>query len=488
MLPIMAGGDNPQCQIPEVSSRVAIFQLFVSLISGILSALVSPTLGALSDRYGRTRVMWASTLGMLCSEASVIMVVSNPETLSMNWILVGAALDGLGGSFTTAMAIAFAYASDCTPPDRRNVAFGYYHGSLFLGIALGPLTSGYIIKATGNLLSIFYIAIGAHTIFLLWLLLVVPESLTKERQRIAQKNYREEQDLAWRQSEDLASGHRSRFRRLKWYLGRVNFLSSLSILWPTGKGTNPALRRNLFFLAAVDTTMFGIAMGAINVVLVYAELMFGWENFESSIYLSIVNSCRVTMLLVGLPLLTRLLRGPASKSQQRSSGSDQIDLGIIRVSILFDLIGFIGYASAKIGPLFILFGSIASIGGIGSPTLAAALTKHVPPDQTGKILGAVGLLHAIARVVAPTVTSSIFAKTVGTHTQIVFIFLSALFGLAFILSLLIRPYSKPFNPITLNPCLLFLTLTVHWDDTYQEPLLGDASTNESRQSQESERT
>ena len=51
-----------------------------------------------------------------------------------------------------------------------------------------------------------------------------------------------------------------------------------------------------------------------------------------------------------------------------------------------------------------------------------------------------GLLHASARVVAPTVFSLIFAKTVDKFRQTVFVCLAATFGVALVLSWFIRPH------------------------------------------------
>ncbi|KAI9876985.1 MAG: hypothetical protein M1830_005112 [Pleopsidium flavum] len=426
-MPVIVGSDNPQCQIPEVQALVSKFTLYGNLIAGILSAITSPKLGALSDRYGRRNIIAMTTVGMLIGEIITIIAATYPEMFSVKWLLLGYAFDGLCGSFIAAMALTHSYAADCTPPAKRNVTFGYFHGCLYTGIAIGPVIAGYIIKATGEILTIFYIALGCHFIFLSFLLFVVPESLSKERQMAAREKHRLYKD---------GRPRRSFVNALK----GANLLAPLEILYPTGEGSSRAVRWNLMFLAAVDTTMFGVAMGSMTVVVIYSEYMFGWGNLESSIFVSIVNTCRVCVLLIFVPLITRFIRGRAGSVPQRNSGCDRLDLAIIRTAIVFDILGYIGYATVRTGSLLILSGAIAAVGGMGSPTLQSSLTKHVPPDRTGQLLGATGLLHALARVVAPTIFNLIYALTVGKFTQTVFVCLAATFGVAFILSWFIRPH------------------------------------------------
>lgn len=448
-LPVDILGDNPQCRIPEVQSLVSKFTLYTSLIAGSLTVISSPKLGSLSDRYGRTKVIAMTTFGMLLSEVINIMLATYSDIFSVNWLLLGTAFDGICGSFIACMAISHAYASDCTSPPQRAVAFAYFHGCLFTGIALGPITAGYIIKATGQIVTIFYIAFGAHLIYLTCLLFVIPESLTKERQLSARAKTNfigEAEGWAW-----------SWTTTLKAIRNGGGLFAPLSILWPTGDGSNRAVRRNLVLLAAVDTTMFGVAMGSITVVIIYSEYMFGWGNLESSVFVSIVNVCRVTILLVVLPLVIRLVRGRTGSTPQRNSGSDGLDLAIIRTAIAFDMLGYIGYATARTGSLLIVSGAVAAVGGMGSPTLQSALTKHVPPDRTGQLLGAMGLLHALARIVGPTIFNLIYAATVGKFSQTVFVCLAATFGIAFTMSWFIRPHGT-LIPSNVNSVTVLNTL------------------------------
>jgi len=434
--PVDPGQQPDRCQTDAVSSRSSLFLLYGSLCSGILSAITSPKLGALSDRFGRKKLLVFTTTGALLGEILTILAAKYPQTVHANWILVGYALDGLAGSFIVGMALAHSYATDCTPPQKRNVAFGYFHACLFTGIAVGPVVAGYVINEraryvgkTQAVLLVFYIALACHVFFILFVNFLVPESLSAKRQEAARQRHREEKER---------NGPSDWINQLR----NINLLAPLKILWPTGPGTSSALRRNLILLAATDTITFGVAMGAMGVVVIYTNLQFGWQELESGRFVSVVNSARVLTLLVALPIVSRLVRGKNGTRKQRNTGSDLFDLSLIRFAVFFDTVGYLAYALSRNGALFMLSGTVAAVGGIGSPALGSALTKHVPPDRVGQLLGATGLLHALARVLGPTVFNGIYSATVSSYRQTVFVCLAITFGAAFVLSWFIRPYGK----------------------------------------------
>ncbi|KAJ8111227.1 hypothetical protein OPT61_g6132 [Boeremia exigua] len=431
--PMDPGTDR--CQKDAVSSRSSLFLLYGSLCSGILAAVTSPKLGALSDRFGRKTFMLVNTSGALFGEILTILAAKFPETVHVNWLLVGYALEGLSGSFIVGMALAHSYASDCVAPQERNVAFAYFHAALFSGIAVGPVVAGYIIEARMKYTSkidavvfVFYLALAAHGLFIAFLLFCIPESLSKSRQEAARQKHKEEMDQLSPESDWINQ------------LRHINLFRPLKILWPTGPGSSSAVRWNLLLLAATDTIMFGVAMGAMSVVILYTRLQFGWQTLESGRFVSVVNGCRVVALLGVLPLVTRLVRGKNGAMKQRSSGTDRFDLSIIRAAIFFDTLGYIGYALAPNGAFFTLSGVVTAVGGVGSPALGAALTKHVPNDKVGQLLGATGLLHAIARVLGPTIFNGLYSATVSGYRQTVFVVLASMFGLAFLCSWFVRPH------------------------------------------------
>ena len=147
--------------------------------------------------------------------------------------------------------------------------------------------------------------------------------------------------------------------------------------------------------------------------------------------------------MIVLPLAIRFLRPIFSpnpnRGNQAGTGFDLLDLALLRISILSDIIGFIGYALSPTGFLFTLSGVIAALGAIGLAISEASMTKLVGARNTGELLGALGLLQAIARIVAPTVANLTYSWTVARAPQLVFWGIAGCFATAGILTAWARP-------------------------------------------------
>lgn len=436
--PVLLGSDNPQCKIPPVLANVSTFMLVMNFVTGILSAIVAPKLGHLSDRYGRTQLMAFASCGGVMAELITILAAKFPDTVNYRWLILGSIFDGLTGSFTAGSILSQSYTSDCTPPSKRAVSMGYLHACLFTGLAFGPLLAGYFIKWTGSLLSIFYVVFGCHTFFILIVRFIIPESVSKQKREAAREKWRKEREnkpsVSWISTIQTA-----------------NPFAPLKILYPTGPGTSPALRRNLVALAANDMIILGSSMAAGAVIILYSETTFKWGNFESSRFISSLSLVRVVILMGVFPVINYFGRiRPAARRERetgivaidKNSGADTLDIWVLRIALLSDVLGSIGYILARTEGVFFAMGMVTALGGLGSATIQAVVTKHVPSDRVGQLLGAIGMLHALARVGGPVLFNGLFAATVGVYPQAVFVLLAGIFGIGLVATFVVRPHSK----------------------------------------------
>lgn len=472
--PISLGDDNPQCgQIPEVQRMVASFTLMVSVIVGALSAFSAPRLGAMSDIVGRKPILIIASCGGIVMEIATILAAKFPDVVSYKWLLLGAAADGLSGSITLGGIMSQSYTSDCTAPSRRAVSIGYLHACLFGGMALGPLLAGFLVKATGELLFMFYIALGCHIFFIFFIMLVLPESLSKRTRQLSREKHAKQQRI--RDAEDEAlleslgqSGDddatpwlRSLRRRYTIALAtfrRWNPLEPLKILMPTGPGTAPA-RRNLIILAVIDACLLATMISSGQVVLLYIVYMFKWGNFETSLLVSGMSMVRVVVLAGIFPIINYIFRvRPAKLRRQRellaaglvegenakplserNAGPDNLDLWVLRVALLSDVLGVVGYIFVRTGPLFCMSAAVTALGGLASATLQASLTKMVSPNRVGELLGATGFLHASSRIVAPMIFNGVYYATIESYPQGAFVLIFSIFIVLLVMSLFLRP-------------------------------------------------
>lgn len=106
-------------------------------------------------------------------------------------------------------------------------------------------------------------------VFILYLFFILPESLSKRRIVIARQKHE-----LWKSSRD---GMGKRYLQT---MHPMNLVRPLSVLFPTGPGSSPRLRSNLMLLAASDTILFGVGIGAMTVTVLYGEMKFGWGDVE----------------------------------------------------------------------------------------------------------------------------------------------------------------------------------------------------------------
>lgn len=432
--PIIFGADNPQCENSDIQKRMAFFTGVLNLVTGGIAAFVVPKVGHLSDRFGRTRLLALASCGGLLNELITVLAGTFPNSIDYRWLVLGAIFDGMTGSFTAGAVLTQSYASDCTLPSKRAVTIGYIHACLFAGLAFGPLLAAQLIKLTGQVMIVFYIVMACHLFFILFTGFVIPDSLSEKKKLLAKEKWR----LAKQGQQDglLSTLHKS------------HPLQSFQALWPQGPGTSSTLRRNLVSLAFTDMVLMGAMVAISPVLVIYTGYVLHWGTVDISMYVSAVCMARVVVLLGILPAINHFARTlPAQRRgegvdthTEKRRGADRLDLIILRVALLSDVVGSTGYIFARNGHAFYASGLMTAFGGMGSATIGSIITKHVPQNRVGETLGAVGMLHALARVAGPLLFNALYYVTVDTFTQAVFVLLASIFGTALLNSLFIKPF------------------------------------------------
>lgn len=352
---------------------------------------------------------------------------------------LAAFFDGITGSFIAVVAMCHSYATDTTTPGpQRAQAFGLFHGVLFAGLALGPSFSSFAISKTGNILTFFYVGLVLQFALFLYVLLLLPESLPKSHQLQAQAAHRQLE----RRRQHIQSGP------MTWrsVVTRLNFLEPLTAFYPKD-GTRPIIRRNLMLLGIMDFMAVSNSLSDMMVTLLFAEFAYHWNSVETGYYVTAIGITRMFVLFLALPFILRVMKARVERQQRANgnfipesklAGASETDIRVLRLSTSVGILGYIAFLFNRSPSLFLVCGIIANMGGASAALLESTISKHVPRKNTGLILGAVGFVHSLSRVVSPTFYLQVYSRTLTFSPKIFFTLFLLAFIVIFVLSLSIR--------------------------------------------------
>lgn len=332
---------------------------------GVLQFFCSPIQGMLSDRFGRRPVLLISILGM--SLDYVFMALA--PTLA--WLFVGRVINGAcSASFSTAGA----YIADVSKPEDRAKNFGLIGASFGVGFTIGPVIGGVLgdadvarqlgqflggaqlaeTFASHSLRLPFFVAAGLGAINWLYGLLILPESLPKER----------------------------RATRFEWK--RANPVGSFQLL-----RTHP----DLLGLAGVGF-LFNLAHSVLpSIFVLFVGHRFGWGTKEAGFMMLAVGVANI--------LSQGVLVGPAVK---KLGERNCLLVGLAAMTIAFAI-----YALAPSPVLFLAAIPIGAIGGLIGPGMQGLMTRRVQPNEQGQLQGANSAIMGITSIIGPQLYTGVFA-------------------------------------------------------------------------------
>lgn len=307
--------------------------------------LASPVQGALSDRFGRRPVILLSNTGLALD--FVLMAVA--DTLPL--LFLGRVIAGITAA---SVSTANAYIADVTPPERRAGAFGFLGAAFGIGFVLGPVLGGWL--GSIDLRLPFWIAAGLAAANVCWGLLVLPESLPREKRA----------PFRWRNASPIGA----------WQLVRAH---------PSVVGLVLAVVLSQFAHYVLPSTF-----------VLYAHHRYGWDEREVGTVLALVGIANA--LVQGV--LVRVLVPKIGEARALVAG---LTLGAL---------GFATMGLAASGPAFLAAIPLLALWGLGGPAAQALMTRRVGADEQGRLQGAVTSFASATGIVAPFLFASAFAAGV----------------------------------------------------------------------------
>lgn len=267
---------------------------------------------------------------------------------SLAWLFVGRVISAItSASITTANA----YIADVTGPEGRAKAYGLIGAAFGVGFVAGPLVGGLL--GGIDLRLPFWCAAGLALLNFGYGLWVLPESLPPDK----------------------------RSPRLDW--SHANPLGSLRLLrsYP-----------QVFGLAAVMLLANLAHYVYPSVMVLHAEYRYGWGPRQVSYVLAIVG---VLSIVVNALVVGRLVKAIGERRA-------------LLTGLAFGVAGFLVYAFAERGWMFLLGLPISALWAVAGPATQALVTRQVDAREQGRVQGALTSLVALAGIAGPMLYAGSF--------------------------------------------------------------------------------
>ena len=159
--------------VERVGGGPELITIIIAVYSGV-QFLTGPTMGRLSDKYGRKPVLAWTTSGAAISHVLLGMADSL-------WLVIVARI--IGGIAAANIGVAFAYVTDISSGAERAKSMGILGSAFSFGFMFGPAMGGVLAGpdlATANFMLPAFSAAGMATIALISVIVFLPESLKPE--------------------------------------------------------------------------------------------------------------------------------------------------------------------------------------------------------------------------------------------------------------------------------------------------------------------
>ena len=287
----------------------------------------------------------------------------------------------ISGITSASVSTAFAYIADMTPPERRAAVFGKVGAAFGAGFILGPAIGGLLGGIDPRLP--FWVAAGLSFANTLYGLLILPESLPRDRRS----------PFRWKSANPLGALHLLRTDRVLAGLSITNFFAQLAhVVLP-------------------------------STFVLYATYRYGWDTRTVGLTLAMVGICAMAVQGAGIgPIVRRI-------GERRA----------LLLGLGCGAAGFLIFGAAPTGPLFWLGIPVMALWGITGAATQALMTRLVAPDQQGQLQGATASVQSVSQLLGPFLFTLIFAYFIGAQAPLKlpgapFLLASALLVLALVIA------------------------------------------------------
>ncbi len=391
------------CYTPSVQATTSRIQLVQSLVGGAIGLVVSAILSRLSDRIGRKPIFIHVIIATFVSNIVFLTFVKSEAKISPYWLIISSIFDGIQGNGGLLNPITTSYIADTISPKDRSRYMSTVLGVFFLGIFIGPLVGGYLIKKSNNRFFGLYILLTTDIICIFLFLFVVNESRTKTSMRRSKElNILE---IGIENDEHNNNLIKSNDKIFKIYLKKIvkTFLKPLNIFSSKNneKLKSKKSRKVLKKLLIISIVGSIVGSGFAVIILLYPTYVFKWDSSQGGYFFSLIGGSSAIVLMIILPIFLKLLNYLFIVDPIHI---DRIDTTLLQIGSIIGTFGTLGLFFAKTTKQYMGTFMFSSLAAFSRPGIENAFIKYTPSHRVGELQGG---LSVIASVVG-TISGAIF--------------------------------------------------------------------------------
>ncbi|CAG9123828.1 unnamed protein product [Plutella xylostella] len=384
----------------EVEAKTTILIMTLSVICGIIPALISVFLGSWSDRHGRKPLIVWPLFGQFLTAVLSVVYCAVP-TLGLWSFLYCAIPNAVLGGCTTWTLGNNLLITDITKENERSLRLAILQGSGYVGLLLGNLAATYMYDAVGYVYT-FAISAALYGVCYVYTFFLVEETLATP------------QEITLKGLVDLG------------------LLKEMKEVWCKERSRRIAYILILLILTyAITMVNFS---GLNNIDYLFTRQKFQWLLKEYSIFSTVYIVIIITGMFFGMTMF-----------QKCCNLSDGALLIMAYLSSIAENVG----KSLAVKPWQMYLAASMSMLGYLSPTIIRSqVSKVVPKEEIGRIYSLLSCLESVSPVVAPVVFNFIYFHTLVWFPGAVYATAAGLFWVCLVFAItaeiLIR--KKPYVP------------------------------------------
>ncbi|KAF2841302.1 MFS general substrate transporter, partial [Patellaria atrata CBS 101060] len=359
------------CKIEVVQAHLACVRGWLGFFDAIPILCFGFVFGQLADRYGRKVIFSASVIGITLQMAWIYFTAYYWAYVPIQMVWFSSIFRLIGGGPHMALSMLMTMSADRATDETRSRAF-YRTFSVYLTTDLIGPQLAYI--ALGHSLWLPYLICGLSLALTFPVLYAMPSTMPAQKAQVFQD--------------------KSPFGVTS-YKGYTSFLKNWRIL-----------------LGLMTLFVAQFRWIAIDILLPYTSMTFGWSIGKTNLLISIVSAVNIFTFLLFLPYVTMVL-------QERSHVPIAvIDLFVTRASSTLLAIG-LALMTLAWSPALLIFALVIYAGGFGTrASMLSVITGFIDPSQeTARLYTLVSMAEAVAHMLGSPFVEHVWASGIRLGGQ-----------------------------------------------------------------------